>query len=154
MLWEATEWYKIDLYTIEANFFVDTILDCIFTYASDRPIMLCSFSPEICILLALKQARYPIIFGNDSGNFPTGDVRASNVQEAVRFAQRWNIDGLALGCEPLVMAPKLIGVIKNRSLVCLSYGDLNDDPENAKVRRMGYASTFSLKEFSLVSANR
>jgi glycerophosphoryl diester phosphodiesterase len=135
MLWEATGWYNIDLYSIELNLYVDTILSCIFTYASTRQIVLCSFNPEICILLALKQARYPIIVGNDSGRFPTGDIRADNVQEAVRFAKRWNLDGLALASDPLVMAPKLIGAIKNRGLVCASYGDLNDNPENAKVRQ-------------------
>src|SRR6266487_43020 len=133
MLWEATDWYKIDLYAIEPNFFVETILTCIFTYATNRPIMLCSFSPEICILLSLKQARYPIIFGNDSGSYPTGDVRASNLQEAVHFCKRWNLDGMALASEPLVWAPGLIGVMKERGLVCASYGELNDDPENAKV---------------------
>lgn len=133
MLWEATDWYKIDLYVVEANLFVDTVLSCIFQYASNRSITLCSFSPEICILLALKQARYPILFGNDSGSYPTGDVRASNLQEAVHFANRWNIDGLALASEPLVMAPKLIGEIKDHGLVCVSYGDLNDSPENARV---------------------
>ncbi|MAD83017.1 MAG: hypothetical protein CL912_08635 [Deltaproteobacteria bacterium] len=133
MLWEATDWYKIDLYAVEANLFVDTILTCIFKLASDRPIVLCSFSPEICILLALKQARYPIIFGNDSGNYPTGDIRASNVQEAIRFAKRWHLDGLALASEPLIAAPHLIRVVQEHGLICLSYGDLNDVPENAKV---------------------
>jgi glycerophosphoryl diester phosphodiesterase len=133
MLWEATDWYKMDLYAVEVNLFVDTILSCIFRYASNRPITLCSFSPEVCIILALKQARYPILFGNDSGNYPTGDVRASNLQEAVHFSNRWNLDGLALASEPLVMAPKLIGKIKSHNLVCVSYGELNDDPQKAKV---------------------
>lgn len=133
MLWEVTGWYKMGLYAVEVNLFVDTILSCIFRYASNRSITLCSFNPEVCILLALKQARYPILFANDSGNTPTGDVRASNLQEAVHFANRWNLDGLVLASEPLVMAPKLIGKIKDYNLVCVSYGELNDDPQKAKV---------------------
>lgn len=95
--------------------------------------MFSSFSPEICILVSLKQNVFPIFFLNDSGNWPTGDVTASILQEAIHFASSWGLDGIVMTSEPYVFAPLLVGVAKERGLVTSSYGALNDDPECAKV---------------------
>lgn len=132
MLSEAEDW-KMDPYFIEANFFVDSILLCLAKHISTRSIFLCCFSPEICILLSLKQARWPIVFGNDSGNWQPSDIRAKNLQEGIHFAKAWNIDGLALASEPLIFALKLVGFVKERGLVCASYGAMNDEAEGVKV---------------------
>ena len=76
---------------------------------------------------------FPVPFLNDAGNFPTGDIRASSLQEAIQFAASWGLDGIVMASEPFVFAPKLIGVAKARGLVTASYGALNDEPEYAKV---------------------
>jgi len=55
------------------------------------------------------------------------------MQEALKFAQAWDLDGIVLGCEPLVYGPKLIGHTHDQGLVCLSYGGMNNVPEKAKV---------------------
>jgi len=55
------------------------------------------------------------------------------MQEGIRFAKRWDLDGLALASEPLVMSPGLIRYTKEKGLVVASYGAWNDDPEKAKV---------------------
>jgi glycerophosphodiester phosphodiesterase len=62
-----------------------------------------------------------------------GDIRASSLQEAIRFASRWNLLGIVTNAEPLVLCPRLVRVIKESGLVCVSYGTLNNDPENVKV---------------------
>jgi glycerophosphoryl diester phosphodiesterase len=138
MLFEAADDWKMDLYAIELNLFVDTILSRIFQQPSigARPMIFSSFSPEICILLSLKQSSYPVLFLNDSGNYPTGDIRASSLQEAVHFVKRWNLDGIVMASEPFVLAPRLIGLARNKGLVCASYGALNDDPRSAKVNEI------------------
>lgn len=135
MLFEATNDWKSDTFAIEVNLFVDTILLSVLSHPScrRRPIMFSSFSPEVCILMSLKQNTFPILFCNDSGNWPTGDVRASSLQEAIHFATSWGLDGISMASEPFVFAPLLVGVAKERGLVTASYGGLNDDPECAKV---------------------
>lgn len=135
MLFEADDW-KMDTYAIELNTFVDTILDKIYQLGANRAIIFSSFSPEICILLSVKQPSYPVLFLNDAGMFPTGDVRASNMQEAVHFAKRWNLAGIVLASEPLVMCPKLVEHTRASGLICASYGSLNNDPKNAKVKAL------------------
>lgn len=36
------------------------------------------------------------------------DIRASSLQEAIRFASRWNLLGIVSAAEPLILCPKLI----------------------------------------------
>jgi hypothetical protein len=60
-------------------------------------------------------------------------VRASNLQEAVSFARRWNLHGVVMSSEPFVMSPKLMAYVKDARLICMSFGFLNNDAENAKV---------------------
>ena len=135
MLFEAIEDWKSDNIAIEPNLFVDQILSCVLLHPScrSRSIMFSSFSPEICILISLKQSTFPVFFLNDSGNGPTGDVRASSLQQAIHFAKKWALDGIVMASEPFVYAPKLVGVAKAKSLMTASYGALNNEPECAKV---------------------
>jgi glycerophosphodiester phosphodiesterase len=134
MLWES-EYWDMDPYAVELNRYVDTILDVIFQCGAGRDILFHSFSPEICILMSLKQQKYPVLFANDAGNTPVGDLRAGNLQEAIQFTKRWNLPGLVMASEPFVMCPRLLGYTKSSGIKCASYGVLNDDPECAKVRK-------------------
>ncbi len=132
MLWEAED-RGMELYAIELNFFVDTILTTIFRLCSHRNITLSSFSPEICILLACKQQTFPILFINKAGSVPAGDVRASSLQGAIEFAKAWNLAGIVMLSDPFVMCPRLLTYAKDSGLVVGSYGNLNDEPECALV---------------------
>lgn len=123
----------MDLYGVEFNLYIDTILDLIYRYGGNRSILFTSFSPELCILAAHKQDTYPVMFLNESNLFPTGDVRASNLQEAIQFARHWNFPGVVMFSEPFVTSPKLVQFVKDAGLICLSFGALNNDPENARV---------------------
>jgi glycerophosphodiester phosphodiesterase len=74
-----------------------------------------------------------VLFLTDAGTSPVGDVRAASLQEAIRFASRWNLLGVVSAAEPLVMCPRLVKVVKESGLVCVSYGTLNNDPTNVMV---------------------
>lgn len=69
-----------------------------------RAILLCPFSPKICITLARKQFLWPVVFVTDSGHWQPPDVRATNLQEAVGFAKEWELDDVVLASEPFVLA--------------------------------------------------
>jgi glycerophosphodiester phosphodiesterase len=132
MLWEAEDW-KMDLYGVELNLYTDTILDEVYKHGGNRPILFTSFSPELCILAAHKQNTYPVMFLNESNLFPTGDVRASNLQEAIHFARHWALPGVVMSAEPFVASPKLVRFVQDAGLMCTSFGMPNNDPENARV---------------------
>jgi hypothetical protein len=54
--------------------------------------MLSSFSPEVCILLSLKQDIFPMFFLNDYGDCPTGDVRFAKDKGLVTASYRASND--------------------------------------------------------------
>lgn len=133
MLFESEE-QEMDTYAVELNSFVDTVLEMVYDHGQERDIIFSSFNPDICLLLSFKQPSIPILFLTDAGAAPVGDIRASSLQEAIRFASRWNLLGVVSAAEPLVACPRLVRVVKESGLVCVSYGTLNNDPKNVKLQ--------------------
>ncbi|KZZ89522.1 glycerophosphodiester phosphodiesterase GDE1 [Ascosphaera apis ARSEF 7405] len=129
-----TELEEMDMYAVELNSFVDTVLAKIYDLGKGRNMILSSFNPDVCLLMAYKQPSIPVLFLTDAGVEPVGDIRASSLQEAVRFASRWNLLGIVSNAEPLVLCPRLVRIVKESGLVCVSYGTLNNDPENVKLQ--------------------
>ncbi|OPB39783.1 glycerophosphodiester phosphodiesterase GDE1 [Trichoderma guizhouense] len=127
MLHESEE-HEMDTYAVELNSFCDTVLSKVYDLAGERHIIFSSFNPDICLCLSFKQPSIPILFLTDAGVSPVGDVRASSLQEAIRFASRWNLLGIVSAAEPLINSPRLVRVVKENGLVCVSYGTLNNDP--------------------------
>lgn len=133
MLWESEE-QEMDTYAVELNSFVDTVLNMVYDHGKERDIIFSSFNPDICLLLSFKQPSIPVLFLTDAGTCPVGDIRASSLQEAIRFASRWNLLGVVAAAEPLVACPRLVRVVKESGLVCVSYGTLNNEPANVKLQ--------------------
>lgn len=113
---------------------MDTVLKCVYDHGNGRDIIFSSFHPDVCLLLALKQPTIPCLFLTESGTTYLSDVRASSLQEAIRFASRWNLLGIVSACEPFVMCPRLVRVVKESGLVCVSYGMLNNEPEHVNAQ--------------------
>jgi glycerophosphodiester phosphodiesterase len=134
MLHESEE-EEMDQYAVELNSFVDTVLKMVYDCSGERNVIFSSFNPDICLMLSFKQPSIPVLFLTDAGTSPVGDVRAASLQEAIRFASRWNLLGIVSNAEPLVKCPRLVRVVKESGLVCVSYGVQNNDPKNVKVSR-------------------
>lgn len=126
----------MDTYAVELNSFVDTVLTKVYDLGQGRNMLFSSFNPDICLLLSFKQPSIPVLFLSDSGDSPVGDIRASSLQEAIRFTSRWNLLGVVSSAAPLVLCPRLVRVVKESGLVCVSYGTQNNSPENVKVRAL------------------
>jgi glycerophosphodiester phosphodiesterase len=132
MLHESEE-EEMDQYAVELNSFVDTVLQTVYDKMGARNIIFSSFNPDICLMLSFKQPSIPVLFLTDAGTSPVGDVRAASLQEAIRFASRWGLLGVVSAATPLVMCPRLVKVVKESGLVCVSYGTLNNNPRNVMV---------------------
>ena len=138
MLVEAHDW-NMDTYAFEVNHVVDTVLKIVHRLAGKRIMFFSSFSPEICIALSRKQDRYPAYFLTESGHIPSADARADSLQEAIHFARKWRLPGVIARSQPLVISPDLLQYVKDSGLQCISWVELNDEPENAKVSSRGFA---------------
>jgi glycerophosphodiester phosphodiesterase len=145
MLHESEE-HEMDAYAVELNSFCDTVLEKVYDCADDgRHIIFSSFNPDICLCLSFKQPNIPILFLTDAGTTHVGDIRASSLQEAIRFASRWNLLGIVSNSEPFVNSPRLVRVVKQHGLVCVSYGVQNNNTELVQVRRsQPFTPVFSL----------
>ncbi|KAF2872113.1 Glycerophosphoryl diester phosphodiesterase family-domain-containing protein, partial [Massariosphaeria phaeospora] len=122
--------------SIDINIFVDAILDVIARFCGGRNIILSSFTPEVCILLAIKQKSYPVLFITNAGKRPLSDKekRAGSLQVAVRFAKQWGLAGIVAAADSVVMCPRLIGFIRSQGLICGSYNGLNNEPANVELQ--------------------
>lgn len=125
---------EMDTYAVELNSFVDTVLTKVYDLGESRNIIFSSFNPDVCLLLSFKQPSIPVLFLTDAGTSPVGDIRATSLQEAIRFASRWNLLGVVSAAEPLVYAPRLVRVVKESGLVCVSYGGLNNEASKVKLQ--------------------
>lgn len=132
MLFEARD-FDMDTHAMELNLFLDAMLEVTYKHAGRRPLWFSSFSPELCILLSTKQRLYPVLFLTESGNIPTRDIRAISYQEAIRFAKKWNLEGVVPAAEPLVASPMLVDQARDSGLICATWGSLNDDADCVKV---------------------
>ncbi|KAK8127287.1 ankyrin repeat-containing protein [Apiospora sp. TS-2023a] len=121
---------------IEINKFIDVALDKIRQSAGNRPLVLSSFTPEVCILLSLKQRAYPVMFISNVGKPPPSDLdkRGASIQTAVHFARRWGLSGVVFASEPFVLCPRLVRYVKNMGLVCGTYGPQNNEPDHVKLQ--------------------
>lgn len=119
----------------DMNFYVDTILKTVYEEnTSGRDILFSSFHPDICLLLSLKQPTMPILYLTEAGTEPMADIRASSLQNAIRFAKKWNLLGIVSNAKTLVKTPRLAQVVKSSGLVCVTYGVENNDPESCKIQ--------------------
>ena len=132
-MYHETEEQDMGSVVVELNSFVDSVLKVVYDLGKKRNIIFSSFHPDICLLLSFKQPNIPILFLTDAGKLPVGDVRATSLQEAIRFANRWNLLGLVCEAEVLCNSPRLVRVVKDSGLVCVSYGLSNNDPFNVQV---------------------
>eukprot|EP00126_Sphaerothecum_destruens_P004922 Sdes_comp18449_c0_seq1m8401 len=117
------------------NYYVDKILECVYNFASNRPIMFSSFHPDICIMLATKQPNYPVFFLTCSGvEQISSDIRCNSIKEAIIFAKHNNLLGLACQVSPLLECPDIIHAIKTSGLLLFTWGRDNNSTENVKLQ--------------------
>lgn len=117
----------------EMNHFCDTILALVYEKYSGRNVIFSSFHPDICMMMTMKQPSFPVLFLTESGVSKMADIRASSLQNAIRFAKKWNLFGIVSDAVPFIQCPRLASVVKASGLACFTYGSANNDPENAKL---------------------
>lgn len=119
----------------DMNFYVDTILKTVYDEnTTGRDILFSLFHPDICLLLSLKQPTTPILFLTEAGTEFMADIRASSLQNAIRFAKKWNLLGIVSAANALIKTPRLAHVVKSSGLVCVTYGVENNVPEKCKIQ--------------------
>jgi glycerophosphodiester phosphodiesterase len=120
---------ELGMQAVERNELVDAILQVVFDCGNDRNIFFSSFDPDVCVMLRLKQPKYPVFFLTHGGSEQFSDLRMNSLQQAVRFAKASHLMGIVSHATPIVMAPQLVRSVKRAGLVFCTYGDENNVTE-------------------------
>uniref|UniRef100_A0AC35TJX0 Glycerophosphocholine phosphodiesterase GPCPD1 n=1 Tax=Rhabditophanes sp. KR3021 TaxID=114890 RepID=A0AC35TJX0_9BILA len=114
----------------ERNDFVDIILADVLNLAGERRIVFSSFDPDTCLMISLKQNKYPVLFlsvGNDTKYMVYRDERTHSSINAVNFIAGTALLGVNFHSEDVLKDPKCIERAKSFGLVTFVWGDeLND----------------------------
>ncbi|XP_015371225.1 PREDICTED: glycerophosphocholine phosphodiesterase GPCPD1-like [Diuraphis noxia] len=113
----------------DMNLFVDTILKTTFECAGSRSIVFSCFHPDVCIMLKMKQNRYPVLFLTQgvTTRYPSyADPRCHSIQNAVYHATCHDLLGVNVHSEDLLRDPLQIDIVKQAGLALFCWGDDNN----------------------------
>jgi len=125
---------EMDSY-IGRNAVVDAVLKIIFDEAENRRVIISSFDPDVCILAALKQPRYPVFFLTEGGTVMYKDHRCNSIEAAVEYAKFAHLAGIVTDCRPILQQPEHVPFVKQQGLLLFTYGAENSDPANVELQK-------------------
>lgn len=136
---------KTGEWEIEHFFSKNTIVDCILhdvlQYKGGRPIVFCSFDPEICLMLQYKQNRYKVFFDTVGENvtYRYMDVRNRSGEIAVNFVLLNDLAGVSISGDEFYndrdKLQQLQSSLRKRNKLLYTYGEKNSDPEYVKFQK-------------------
>jgi glycerophosphoryl diester phosphodiesterase len=122
--------------SVELNDYIDAILNVVYKGAGNRPIVFSSFHPDSCLMLRLKQSRYPVLFlsqGEFSDHPAYADTRARSVTDAIQFVRSEGMMGVDLHSRELLQDLGVVRLAKKAGLAVYCWGVENNDRENMRV---------------------
>ncbi|XP_055897088.1 glycerophosphocholine phosphodiesterase GPCPD1-like isoform X2 [Biomphalaria glabrata] len=126
-------WEMENYFDVNEN--IDHILQVVFAHAGTRKIVFSSFDPDTCILIQLKQNKYPVLFlhqGQTQIYTPYKDYRAYSFKNGISFALSEHLLGVALHSEVLLQDLSLIDRVLSKKLVLFVWGSDNNNPQMIK----------------------
>nr|XP_029116620.1 glycerophosphodiester phosphodiesterase GDPD2-like [Elaeis guineensis] len=113
----------------ELTHVLQAILQVVFEYANDRPIIFSTFQPDAAQLVRKLQCVYPVFFLTEGGNQIFDDMRRNSLDEALKLCLASGLQGIVSDVIGVFRNPSAIARIKASSLALLTYGQLNNVPE-------------------------
>ncbi|KAK3033373.1 hypothetical protein RJ639_034423 [Escallonia herrerae] len=108
---------------------VQVVLQVVFKYAKDRPIILSSFQPDAALLIRKLQSTYPVYFLTNGGSEIFTDLRRNSLDEAIKLCLAGGLNGIVSEVKAVLRDPGAIPKIKESNLSLISYGQLNNVQE-------------------------
>ncbi|XP_021297951.1 glycerophosphodiester phosphodiesterase GDPD1, chloroplastic-like [Herrania umbratica] len=108
---------------------LQVILQVVFEFAKDRPIIFSSFQPDAAQLVRKLQNNYPVFFLTNGGTQLYYDVRRNSLEEAIKVCLEGGLQGIVSEIKGVFRNPGAVPKIKESKLSLLTYGQLNNVPE-------------------------
>ncbi|KAL5717409.1 glycerophosphodiester phosphodiesterase [Ranunculus cassubicifolius] len=115
---------------------LEVILQVVFEYAKDRPIIFSSFQPDAARLMRKLQNTYPVFFLTNGGCEIYTDVRRNSLDEALKLVLENDMHGIVSEVKAIFRNPEAITKIKGSNLSLLTYGQLNNVPEAVQMQHL------------------
>ncbi|KAJ2791432.1 Glycerophosphocholine phosphodiesterase, partial [Coemansia guatemalensis] len=134
--------------SFEVNLFLDRILDVIYNHVGNpslpelqrskgyRPVVLTSFHPDICLLLAHKVGQdFPIMLLTNSGRSNMADKRCKSMDVAVRLSKWAGLAGIVTHVDPVLQSPRVVSLARRHKLLVATYGAPNFHAQNVQLQK-------------------
>nr|KAG5706623.1 hypothetical protein BaRGS_005693 [Batillaria attramentaria] len=125
----------------DLNPYIDQILNVVLKNAGDRKIIFSTFHPDTCLMVQLKQNKYPVLLlsnGPTKRYTPYKDWRCTSFEHGINFAKAEGLLGVNFQAEGLIQDLTLIPKVQNMGLVLFVWGeDLNDENVKDVLRKEG-----------------
>ncbi|KAG8489699.1 hypothetical protein CXB51_017692 [Gossypium anomalum] len=108
---------------------LQVILQVVFEFARDRPIIFSTFQPDAAQLVRKLQNNYPVFFLTEGGASIYYDVRRNSLGEAMKLCLEGGLQGIVSEIKGVFKDPGAVPKIKDSNLSLLTYGKLNNVPE-------------------------
>ncbi|MBA0605962.1 hypothetical protein Golax_020645 [Gossypium laxum] len=108
---------------------LQVILQVVFEFARDRPIIFSTFQPDAAQLVRKLQNNYPVYFLTEGGASIYYDVRRNSLGEAMKVCLEGGLQGIVSEIKGVFKDPGAVPKIKDSNLSLLTYGKLNNVPE-------------------------
>ncbi|KAK9272079.1 hypothetical protein L1049_002448 [Liquidambar formosana] len=115
---------------------LQVILQVVFEYAKDRPIIFSSFHPDAAQLVRKLQTTYPVFFLTNGGTEIYYDVRRNSLEEAMKLCLGSGLQGIVSEVKAIFRNPGAVTKIKEAKLSLLTYGKLNNVSEAVYVQHL------------------
>ncbi|GAB2284149.1 Lysophospholipase D gdpd1 [Dionaea muscipula] len=105
---------------------LQSILQVVFDFAKDRPIIFSTFQPDAALLVRKLQGIYPVFFLTEAGNDIYYDVRRNSLEEALKLCLEGGLQGIVSDVKGIFRNPAAVSKAKESKLSLLTYGQLNN----------------------------
>jgi glycerophosphodiester phosphodiesterase len=111
------------------NRMLDKVIDIMMQFGSKRTMFFSCFDPLICIMLRLKQQRFPVFQLFCKKKRWTQKEMVERVLGLVPLYKELEIQGFVFDCRDLLRSSELVPVLQKDGFMLNTYGELNNTKE-------------------------
>ncbi|XP_074275184.1 glycerophosphodiester phosphodiesterase GDPD1, chloroplastic-like [Silene latifolia] len=115
---------------------LQSVLQVVFDYAKDRPVIFSTFQPDAALLIRKLQGTYPVFFLTNGGTETYFDVRRNSVDEAIKLCLEGSLQGIVSEVKGVFRNPGVVSKVKEAKLLLFTYGTLNNVPESVYLQHL------------------
>ena len=117
----------------DMNEYVDTVLDVMDEHGHGRKMFFSSFNPFICMMLKLKQKKWPVMqLFEMKKSYGGVDGLRKRIMTTAALHTHIGTEGFVLHAEDLVNIPNIVKALLDKDFLLNTFGDINNTEDGIK----------------------